>query len=149
MAHFAVPETSDVFKKLDKKVVRQIRKQLQSYANAFEAALKRSLALAVDQSHADATRFFAAFANGLSRMPSDLQASNFQRTTTRIYWIMLLGWRSVPAAEKRARTAARPVSPFRHPCRRRRKVSKNLSAIGLEFWAAWPASALLSQAALF
>lgn len=95
MTHFAVPETSDVFKKLDNKVVRQTQKQLQDYANAFDVALKRSLALAVDQSHADAAQFFTSFAKGLNKMPSDIQASNFQRSTTRVYCIMLAAWRSV------------------------------------------------------
>jgi hypothetical protein len=83
------------FKGLDKKVVKRIRKEMKAFLEAFEVSMGRSLVLASVQSHGESAQFFTAFAKGLSKLPSDAQASNFHRTTTRVYWLMLWGWRSV------------------------------------------------------
>ncbi|HEY3898266.1 MAG TPA: hypothetical protein VGM54_06620 [Chthoniobacter sp.] len=54
------------------------------------------LTLGLLQSQAEASAFMTAFARGLAMKPVDMFASNVQRTTTRIYWLLLLGWPSVP-----------------------------------------------------
>jgi hypothetical protein len=83
------------FRKLDKKTRSRAIRQIKRFTESRALALQRSLALASCQSYADATEFFTAFAKALARKPSDADASNFHRTTTRVYWIMLLCWRSV------------------------------------------------------
>lgn len=83
------------FTKIDKRIAKRVSRQFENFAKASALALKRSLALASEQSHPEATRFFGAFAKALNKMPSDSQASNFHRTTTKVYWILLLAWPSV------------------------------------------------------
>lgn len=83
------------FKQLDKKSVKQMQKEILRFLNKFEVSLGRSLVLASAQPHHESTLFFTAFARGLSKKPSDAQASNFHRTTTRVYWLLLVGWPSV------------------------------------------------------
>lgn len=54
-----------------------------------------ALGLGLIQSHAESSAFMTAFARGLAMKPSDMYASNFQRTTTRIYWLLFRCWPSV------------------------------------------------------
>ena len=84
-----------VFGKLDKKTRARAMRHIKRFTECRALAVQQSLALVSCQSYADATEFFTAFAKALNRKPVDADASNFHRTTTRVYWIMLLGWRSV------------------------------------------------------
>jgi len=54
-----------------------------------------ALALGLIQSHAESASFMTAFARGLAMKPADMFASNFERTTTRIYWFLFRYWPSV------------------------------------------------------
>jgi hypothetical protein len=83
------------FRKLDKKVRVKTMKQIKRFAKCRTLAVERSLALASRQSYAEAAEFFTAFTRALNRKPSDAAASNFHRTNTKVYWMMLVGWRSV------------------------------------------------------
>jgi len=83
------------FKKIDKRFVKRVSIQFENFAKSSSLALKRSLAIASEQSHAEATRFFTAFAKALNKVPVDSQASNFHRTSTKVYWVLLMAWRSV------------------------------------------------------
>jgi hypothetical protein len=87
--------TSRVFRKLDKKTRERAVKQIKRFTECWALSVQRSLALAASQSYPETVEFFTAFAKALNRKPTDADASNFHRSTTRIYWIMLLGWRSV------------------------------------------------------
>jgi hypothetical protein len=84
-----------VIRNLDRKAVAKARRQLKAFARCYEVALGRALALAGKQTYSDSREFFTAFAQALSRRPEDAAASNFHRTTTRVYWLLLLMWRSV------------------------------------------------------
>jgi hypothetical protein len=83
------------FRKLDRKTRARAIKQIKQFAKCQAVAVQRSLGLASCQSYPDATEFFTAFAKALNKKPADADASNFHRTTTRVYWLMLVGWRSV------------------------------------------------------
>jgi hypothetical protein len=54
-----------------------------------------ALALGLVQSHAESSSFMTAFAHGLAMKPADMFASNFERTTTRIYWFLFRYWPSI------------------------------------------------------
>lgn len=95
MSEVATPLANSVWRKLDKKIQRQMRKKLNEFFLCHATAIEKSLALASRQSYAEASEFFTAFAKALNKKPEDEQASNFHRTTTRVYWLMLTGWRSV------------------------------------------------------
>jgi hypothetical protein len=81
--------------RVDKKALARAKKQVRRFMECYIVAVQRSVALASVQRYPEATEFFTAFANGLNKKPVDADATNFQRTTTKVYWIMLLGWRSV------------------------------------------------------
>lgn len=49
-------------------------------------SIPKTLALSVELPHSAATEFFNAFAKALVKKPSDIRASNFQRTSTPIYF---------------------------------------------------------------
>ena len=86
-----MPETdSVVFKKLDRKVVARVRKLAREFIVATEDATQKALCLALEQSYADSVSFFVAFSKALAMKPSD-----FPRTNTKVYWLLLRGWKSV------------------------------------------------------
>jgi hypothetical protein len=86
---------SRAFRKIDKKVVARTRRQIKAFAKSHSVAVQRSLAVACGQSYADSTQFFTAFAKALDKRPADASASNFQRTTTKVYWVLFQAWPSV------------------------------------------------------
>lgn len=91
--------STKIFKYVDKKLVKRMENKVDAFLKAFQIVLGRSLVLASAQSHDESVRFFGAFAKGLKKMPADMEASNFHRTTTKVYWLMLWGWRSVEKIE--------------------------------------------------
>ena len=54
-----------------------------------------SVSLAMLQADEKACDFLTGFAKGFATKPDDLKASNFVRSTTPIYWLLLRSWRSV------------------------------------------------------
>src|SRR5205807_2580856 len=92
-----LPELRDrqIFKRIDNRVRRQVQGKLKEFTKCRELAVERSLVLASRQSYENAAEFFNAFSRALSRRAVDADASNFHRPNTRIYWLMLQGWKSV------------------------------------------------------
>jgi hypothetical protein len=89
------PIAARLFKTLDRKTVALVKKQAGRFAKKTNAAIKRSLALASEQTYTEAANFFTAFGKALNLKPVGWDASNLHRSNTRVYWLLLLGWPSV------------------------------------------------------
>jgi len=69
--------------------------QTANFTKSQVVVVQRSLALAAAQSYPDAKQFFTAFAKALNKKPADAEASNFERTSTKVYAALLQIWPSV------------------------------------------------------
>jgi len=84
-----------VFKRLDRKAVSIAKKQVIACFDSTMEAIGKALVLASKRPYNDATSFFAAFSKALAMKPSDPAGSNFHRTNTKVYWLLLRGWKTV------------------------------------------------------
>jgi len=126
--------TKGKFRKLDRKMAKRLKRQVGAFAKAHERAITKSLALAVSQPYTDAAQFFTAFAQGLNRKPADLEASNFHRTTTRVYWTLLQGWPSVArlkSVQELQQALCRYLEP--HVVGDVKRIEKICQRLGLHF----------------
>ncbi len=122
------------FRKIDKKTRARITRQVERSCKEKQQAIERALTLASKQAYSDATEFFTAFANALNRKPSDIDASNFHRTNTRIYWLMLLCWRSVErlrSVHELQQALCRHFEP--HTVGSVKRIEKMCQRLGLKF----------------
>jgi len=126
--------TKGKFRKLDHKTAKRLKRQVAAFAEAHEVTIKKSLALAASQAYADSAQFFTAFAEGLNRKPADLDASNFHRTTTRVYWVLLQGWPSV-ARVKSVRELQQALCRYLEPhiVGDVKRIEKMCQRLGLSF----------------
>lgn len=95
IVEFTKVQKRGAFKKLDRRALAQMQKRVQAFVEAINAATINAVSLASQRPYNEAVGFFTAFAKGLARMPSDMDASNFHRTNTRVYFLLLRGWPSV------------------------------------------------------
>jgi len=69
------------------------RKLSAEYFPAFSDALKFSVSLTCEQDYVPMKQFFRAFSKALERRPASV--GDVGSTATRLYWILLIGWRRV------------------------------------------------------
>ena len=83
-----------VYGKDIKKRMREDQKRFnQRFVPELERAMKFALKLAIEQDYRPCSKFFAAFGRGIERRVSSI--GDIERTNTRIYMLLLVGWRSV------------------------------------------------------
>jgi len=100
-----VPTEKPDWKKLRLVYGKDIKKRVETYQRNMREeffpdvmrAFKFAATLALEQEYRSCAKFFAAFGRAIERNHSGL--GDFGRTNTRIYLVLLVGWRSVERLE--------------------------------------------------
>jgi hypothetical protein len=123
-----------IFKKLDKKIVARARKHVRQFFVATEDAIQKAVCLAVEQEYSESASFFVAFSKAFAMKPADVAGSNFHRTNTKVYWLLLRGWKSVQyfrSVRELQQALCRHLEP--HMVGDVKRIEKMCQRLGLHF----------------
>jgi hypothetical protein len=134
IAEFPKISVNGAFRKIDRKTASRLKKQRERFAESNILAIQQAILLASVQPYSETVRFFTAFSKGLSKKPTDPAGSNFHRTTTKVYWILLQGWPSV-ARIRSVRELQQGLCRYLEPyvVGKLKRVEKMCQRLGLQF----------------